>query len=70
MIQLLEDAIDRLRELPAEMQETAARTIIRTLEEDPEPEDREAIDEARRDFAKGDYVTFDQWRHEMGTGDR
>jgi hypothetical protein len=70
MTQLLEEAIVRLRELPDEMQEAAARTIIRTLEEDPEPGDREAIDEARRDFANGDYVTLDQWRHEMGTRDR
>jgi hypothetical protein len=70
MIKLLEEAIDRLRQLPDEMQETAARTIIRTLEEEPEPGDYEAIAEARRDFANGNYVTLDQWRHEMGIGDR
>jgi hypothetical protein len=70
MIKLLEEAIDRLRQLPDEMQESAARSIIRTLEEDPEPADYEAIAEARRDFANGHYVTLDQWRHEMGIGDR
>ena len=70
MSKLLEDAIDRLRQLPDEMQETAARTIIRNLEEDPEPGDYEAIAEARHDFANGNFDTLDQWRHEMGIVDR
>ena len=36
MTKLLDEALDRLRELPEEMQEAAARSIIRTLEEEPE----------------------------------
>lgn len=70
MSKLLEQAFDRLREMPEEVQEAAARSIIRTLEEEPEPGDLEAIEEARREFANGEFVTLDQWRHEMGIGDR
>lgn len=70
MAELLEQVFARLRELPEEVQEAAARSIMRTLEEEPEPGDLEAIEEARREFANGDFVTFDQWRHEMGLSDR
>jgi hypothetical protein len=70
MSKLLEQAIERLRELPEDMQDRAARALIRQLEEDPEPGDREAIDEGRREFGAGKFLTLDQWRHEMGLGDR
>jgi hypothetical protein len=70
MSKLLEEAIRRLRELPEPMQDSAARAVILHLEEDPEPGDREAIEEGRRDFERGDFVTLDQLQHEMGRGDR
>jgi hypothetical protein len=47
MTRLLEEAIDRLRHLPAPMQDSAARAVILQLEEEPEPSDLEATDEAR-----------------------
>jgi hypothetical protein len=67
---LLQQAIARLRELPDDMQDSAARVLISQLEEDPEPGDLEAIKEGREDFARGAFVTLDEWRHEMGLGDR
>jgi hypothetical protein len=70
MTKLLDEAFDRLRELPEEMQESAARSIMRTLEEEPEPGDIDAIQEARREFANGEFSTHDQWKHEMGIGNR
>ncbi len=51
MTRLLEEAIDRLRRLPAPMQDSAARAIILQLAEDPEPRDLEAIEESRRAFS-------------------
>jgi predicted transcriptional regulator len=70
MTKLLEEAIDRLRQLPKAMQDAAARALIMQLEEEPEPGDAEAIAEGRRDFERGDFVTLEQWRHEMGLTDR
>ncbi len=70
MTKLLEDAIDRLRRLPAQMHDSAARALILQLEEEPELGDFEAIEEGRREFERGDFVTFDQLRNEMGTCDR
>jgi hypothetical protein len=66
MTKLLEEAIDRLRRLPTPMQDSAARAVILQLEEEPEPGDLEAIEEGRREFERGDFVTLDQLRHEMG----
>jgi hypothetical protein len=70
MTKLLEEAIDRLRRLPAAMQDTAARAVIRQFEEEPEAGDREAIAQGRAEFRRGEFVTLDQLRHEMGPGDR
>ena len=64
MTKLLEEAIDRLRGLPAAMQDSAARAVILQLEEEAEQGDLEAIEEARLEFANGHYVTLDQWRNE------
>lgn len=70
MTKLLEEAIDRLRQFPDVMQDAAARALIMQLEEEPEPGDAEAVAEGRRDFERGDFVTLEQWRHEMGLTDR
>jgi hypothetical protein len=46
--QILEQAIGRLRQLPPDAQDSAARALISQLEEDPEPGDLEAIKEGRK----------------------
>ena len=43
MTKLLDEAIHRLRQLPAPLQDSAARAVILQLEEEPEPGDREAV---------------------------
>jgi hypothetical protein len=70
MTKLLEQAIGRLRQLPPDVQDNAARALISQLEEEPEPGDLEAIKKGREDFARGNFITLDDWRHEMGLGDR
>jgi len=73
MTKILELAIERLRHLPDQMQDTAGRALIAQIaeiEEEPEPGDLEAITEGRKDFERGDFTTLDEWRHEMGLGDR
>jgi predicted transcriptional regulator len=67
---LLDDAFDRLRQLPDDIQDTAARALIRQLEETPEPGDLEAIKAGWDEYQRGDFVTHDQLRHEMGLGNR
>jgi hypothetical protein len=73
MTKLLELAIERLRNLPDQMQDTAARALIvqiAEIEEEPEPGDLQAIADGRQDFERGDFGTLNEWRHEMGLGDR
>jgi hypothetical protein len=69
MTKLLEQAIERLRQLPDDMQNTAARALIMQFEENPEPGDRHAIENSRIEFEDGQFVTLDEWRHDMGLGD-
>jgi hypothetical protein len=70
MTKLLELAIRRLRELPEDMQDSAARALILQMEEDPELGDEEAVDTGRQDIKRGKFVTLENWRNEMGLGDR
>jgi hypothetical protein len=69
MTTLLEQAIARLRRLSPAEQDTAARVLISQLEEEPESGDHAAINEGREDFARGDFTTLKDWRHEVGLGD-
>lgn len=70
MTKLLEEAIHRLRQLPAAMQDNAARAVILQLEEEPEPGDAEAVAEGRLEYQRGDFSTLEHVRHEMGPGNR
>src|SRR5687768_14739181 len=65
MTKLLEEAIGRLRQLPENMQDMAARQLIRQLEEEPEAGDRDAVEEGRRAYKAGEFITLDQWKHGM-----
>jgi len=66
MTKLLDDAIDRLRQLPTSMQDSAARVLILQLEDEPEPGDLAAIAEGRVAYERGEFVLLDQLRHEIG----
>jgi len=68
MTKLLEAAIQRLRQLPDDMQDTAARALMAQLEEEPEPGELELIAEGRAAFARGEFSTLEDWRNEMGLG--
>lgn len=68
MSKLLEEAISRLRALPKPMQDSAARQLIRQMEEEPEPSDYKAIAEGREALKRGDFVSLDEWRHDVGLG--
>jgi hypothetical protein len=69
MTTLLEQAIARLRRLSPAEQDNAARVLMSQLEEEPESGDHEAINKGRDAFARGDFTTLKDWRHEVGLGD-
>jgi hypothetical protein len=66
MTKLLEQAIEQLRRLPEEMQDTAARALLFQLHEEPEPGDLEAVAEGRAEIARGEFITLEQLEHELG----
>ena len=66
MTKLLEEAIDRLRKLPASLQDSAARAVITQLEEEPERGDLVAIAEGQLAYERGEFVSLNKWRHDMG----
>jgi hypothetical protein len=67
MTELLQHVIDRLRNIPAGDQDRVARDIAEMLEEYPTTDELAAIADGRAQFERGDYVTLEQWEHEMGS---
>ena len=68
MTKLLELAIEHLRHLPEDKQDSAARALIAQLVEEPELGDHEAVGEGRRNFSRGKFAVLEDWRNEMGLG--
>jgi hypothetical protein len=61
----LQAAIECLQQFPPDVQNKVARVLLSRLEEEPEPGDLEAIEEARKDFQRGKFVTLEEWRKEI-----
>lgn len=70
MTKLLEQAIRQLRQLPEQMQDSAARAVLLQLEEEPEPGDLEAIGEGRAQIERGEFITLGQLEHDLGSDSR
>ena len=70
MTKLLDDAIKRLRNLPGDMQDAAARALLMQLEDEPGLDDLDDMAEGWTACRCGDFVTLDQLRRDMGLGDR
>jgi len=68
MSKLLEQVIQQLRELPEVEQDIAAAGLIRLLAEQPTDEDQLAIEQGRRAYQRGHFVSLAAWRHEMEFG--
>ncbi len=68
MSELLEQAVRRLRQLPEPMQECAARAVILQLDEEPDLNDREAVDVGRDEFQRGDFATLDRLQLDINLG--
>lgn len=70
MSTLLEKAFEKARELPEPDQDIAAAELLGVLADFPTPEERAAIAEGRAAYERGEFVTLDQLRHEMGVDNR
>jgi hypothetical protein len=70
MTKLLDTAIEKARELPEPDQDIAAAELLGVLADFPTPEERAAIAQGRAEYERGEFITHEQWRHEMGLGDR
>jgi hypothetical protein len=62
MSKLLEQAIERVRQLPEGEQDMAAAELIGYLADFPTSQERAAISEGRRVYKRGDFVSLDKWR--------
>lgn len=70
MSKLLEQAIEKARELPENDQDIAAAELLGVLADFPTPEERAAIARGRAEYERGEFITHEQWRYEMGLGNR
>jgi hypothetical protein len=70
MTKLLEQAIEKVRELPEHDQDIAAEQLIQHVDAIPTLNDLAVIAEGREAFKRGDFVSLEQWRHDMGLGNR
>jgi len=68
MSKLLEQAIEKVRQLPEQEQDMAAAELIGYLADFPTSQERSAIAEGRHAFERGDFDPLDQWRHDMELG--
>ena len=66
MSTLLDQAIEKARELPEADQDIAAAELMGVLSDFPTPAERAAIAEGRAQFERGEFVTLDQLKHELG----
>jgi hypothetical protein len=70
MSKLLDQATEKTRGLPEADQDIAAAELLAVLADFPTPEERAAIAQGRAEYERGEFITHEQWRHEMGLGDR
>ena len=68
MSKLLEQAIEKVRQLPEREQDVAAAELIGYLDDFATSQERSAIAEGRQALERGDIVPFDQLRHDMELG--
>lgn len=68
MTKLLEQAVAQLRELPDDMQDKAARQLIRYVDE-VSSDERSDLADGLRAYQQGSFKSLAQWRNDMGLGD-
>ena len=69
MSRLLEQAIAQLRAMPELLQDLVAADVLRRVEK-PTADELAAIAEGSRAFERGEYVSLNEWIHDVGPSDR
>jgi len=69
MTKLLDEAFLIMRQLPEDVQDTAAHQLMQYVDEITTPNEQAAIADGRAAFAHGDVFSLDLWRHEAGLAD-
>jgi hypothetical protein len=65
MSKLLEQAIEKVRELPEKEQDMAAAELLGYLADFPTETERAAIAKGQRAYERGEFVSLEQWRHDL-----
>jgi hypothetical protein len=68
MRKLLEQAIEKVRQLPEDEQDMAAAELIGYLADFPTSQERAVLTEGQSAHKRGDFVSLDKWRHDMELG--
>jgi hypothetical protein len=66
MTKLMEQVIELLRQIPEREQDELAADLVELLEEYPTQDELTDIKEGEEALARGEFITLEQWRHEMG----
>ena len=69
MSQRLERAIAKMRKLPDDLQDTAAKHVLEYVDQAPSASERISIEEAREAYANGDFLTLSTWKRDVGLTD-
>ena len=66
MSRRLERAIAKLRKLPSDLQDTAAKHLLEYVDQAPSASERISIEEVREAYANGDFLTLATWKRDIG----
>jgi len=68
MSKLLQQAIDKIRELPEDEQDMAATEIFAIIADFATTDERAAIVAGRKAYDNGEVVSLEKWQHDMEVG--
>jgi hypothetical protein len=66
MSKFMDQVIALLRQIPEADQDELAADVAELLEEYPTQEELADIQEGEEALSRGEFITLEQWRHEMG----
>ncbi len=70
MSKMLERAIEKILQQPEEVQDLAAEQLMVYVDQIPTLRDRVALSEGQEAYRRGEFISLDQWRHDLELGDR
>jgi hypothetical protein len=68
MTKLLDQAIEKVRELPEDEQNAVATNLINLIDDKLSEDEERELTESGRQYERGDFRPYDLLRHELGLG--